>query len=86
MAGAFGLDNLPYGSIRRAPSAPPRLCVALGENAVEVAPLAERLPDIPRELIDAPNLDPLLRSDPQTWSVLREGLREALGDGPPPRA
>ena len=86
MAGAFGLDNLPYGSIRRAPSAPARLCVALGENAVELAPLAERLPDVPRELLDAPNLDPLLRSEPQTWSALRDGLREALADGPPPQA
>jgi fumarylacetoacetase len=86
MVDAFGLENLPYGSIRRAPSTPPRLCVALGENAVELALLAERLPGVPRGLIDAPNLDPLLTSDPETWSALREGLREALADGPPPQA
>jgi fumarylacetoacetase len=72
--------------VRRAPGAPRRLCVALGGNAIELAALAERLPDVPRELLDTPNLDQLLASGHQTWAGLRTNLREALADGPPPEA
>ncbi len=86
MADQFTIDNLPYASLRRAPSAPPRLCVALGASAVELASLADRMPDVPRELIEAPNLDPLLKSDRATWSGVRAAIRDALKDGPPPEA
>jgi fumarylacetoacetase len=86
MADGFTLANLPYGSIRRTPSAPPKLCVALDGNAVELAGLAHLLPHVPRELIEASNLDPLLASDHTTWSALRSALQVALRDGPPPEA
>lgn len=83
----FPLENLPYGSMRRAPDAPARLCVALGEDAVELASLAERLDTVvPRELLDAPNLDRLLSADPGTWTRLRAGLTDVLRDEPPPAA
>ncbi len=45
--------------------------------------LADRLPDIPRELIDAPNLDRLLQTDAGTWSRLRAALTETLRADPP---
>jgi fumarylacetoacetase len=83
---SFPLENLPYGSIRRSPDAPPRLCVALDEDAIELASLADRLEGIPRELIDAPNLDPLVRAEPATWTRLRWALTEALREGAPERA
>jgi fumarylacetoacetase len=86
MADGFTLANLPYGSMRRAPSAPPKLCLALDGNAVELAGLAHLLPDVQRELVEAPNLDPLLASDHATWSALRSALQDALRDGPPPEA
>jgi fumarylacetoacetase len=58
--------------------------VALADVAIELAPLADRLDGIPRELIDTPNLDRLLAADPPTWDRLREGVAEALGSEPPP--
>jgi len=82
----FSLENLPYGSVRRKSGAPPRLCVALGSNAVELAALADRLPGVPRELVDAPNLDRLLATDASTWSSLRAALQAALADGAPHEA
>jgi fumarylacetoacetase len=87
MADGFTLANLPYGSIRRAPAAEARLCVALGTEAIELAPLAKRLDGIPPELIDAPNLDRLLAADAIVWAELREALQRTLAaDGPPPEA
>jgi fumarylacetoacetase len=82
----FPLENLPYGSIRRAPGAPPRLCVALHDEAIELAALAERLEGVPRELLDAPNLDRLLAADAGTWAQLRATLTDALRDPAPPEA
>jgi fumarylacetoacetase len=72
--------------MRRGPGAPPRLCVALDGDAVELAWLADRLLDVSRELVDAPNLDRLLAADHQTWTQLRAGLQNALAEGPPPDA
>jgi fumarylacetoacetase len=83
---SFPLENLPYGSVRRAPGALPRLCVALNEDAIELASLADRLDGIPRELIDAPNLDRLLRAEPSTWTRLRSALTDALREGAPAAA
>ena len=82
----FTLANLPYGSVRRAPDAPARLCVALDGCAVELGSIADRLGAVDRELIDAPNLDRLLACDRDVWAVLRGALTEALADGPPPGA
>jgi fumarylacetoacetase len=81
--GGFTLANLPYGSVRRTPEAPARLCVALDDSAVELAPLAERMVGVPRELIDAPNLDRLLGETASTWAGVRAALARALADGPP---
>ena len=79
----FTLANLPYGSVRRGPSGPARLCVALGGCAVELGAVA--LPDIPRELIDAPNLDRLLACGPDVWAGVRAAVAEALAEGVPAR-
>src|SRR5256714_3257474 len=79
----FTFHNLPYGSIKRSAQARPRLCVALGSDAVELAPLADRLEGVPRELIDAPNLDRLLEADAPVWWRLRSALTAALSGGAP---
>ncbi len=78
----FTLANLPYGSVKRATDAPPRLCVALGGNAVELGALADRLPGVAGELVDAPNLDRLLAAEAPAWAQLREALAGALAEGP----
>ncbi len=82
----FTLANLPYGSARRSPDAPARLCVALEGCAVELGSIADRLGAVDRELIDAPNLDRLLACDSGVWVRVREALLEALAAGPPPDA
>ncbi len=82
----FTLANLPYGSVRRAPDAPARLCVALDGCAVELGSIADRLGGVDRELIDTPNLDRLLACDSGVWARVREALLEALAAGPPPDA
>ena len=84
--GRFTLADLPYGSVRRAPDAPARLCVALGNCAVELGSIADRLGVVDRQLIDAPNLDRLLAADAGVWASVRALLGEALADGPPPEA
>jgi fumarylacetoacetase len=85
-AGRFTVANLPYGSVKRAANAPPRLCVALGGSAVELARLADRLPGVAPELIDAPNLDRLLGQQAAVWARLRAALVNALADGAPAEA
>jgi fumarylacetoacetase len=82
----FTAANLPYGSVRRAAEAAPRLCVALGEDAIELGILAGRLTGFPTELIDAPNLDRLLAADRATWTALHQALTEMLAAAPPPEA
>ncbi len=85
-ADRFTLANLPYGSVRRGPGQPPRLCVAFGAHAVELSALADRL-DVAAELVDAPNLDRLLGAEPSVWGALRDGLQALLGRrGVPPGA
>jgi fumarylacetoacetase len=86
MAAGFTLANLPYGSLRRGPGEPARLCVALGDQAVELGPLAERLSAVPKALIDAPNLDSLLAAEAAAWAELREELQQTLAEGAPPEA
>ncbi|MCW3049765.1 MAG: fahA [Solirubrobacterales bacterium] len=85
MPDGFGLSNLPYGAIRRDRASPPRLCVRLHEEAIEVAAIAGDL-DVDRALVDAPNLDRLLSAPPATWAVLREALRARLADEVPAHA
>ena len=84
MADGFGLDNLPYGSVRREPGAPPVLCTRLGDDAVELGALTGL--DADPAILAAPNLDGLLAAPRPTWTRVRESLREALRDGVPEAA
>jgi fumarylacetoacetase len=85
MPDGFGLSNLPYGSIRRDRASPPRLCVRLHDEAIELAAIAGDL-DVDRALVDAPNLDRLLAASPATWAALREALQARLADELPEQA
>jgi fumarylacetoacetase len=86
MTDGFTLANLPYGSFRAGPGQPPKLCVRLGDDAVTLGALSERLPGIAPALLDAPNLDRLLRVDSVVWSELRAALQDALSGGAPREA
>jgi len=86
MTDGFTLANLPYGSFRRGSDGPAKLCVRLGDDAIELGALSARLPGIAPTLIDAPNLDRLLEADAAVWSELRAGLQDVLSDGAPPEA
>ena len=85
MPDGYGLENLPYGSVRRAPDAPPALCVRLGDDAVDLGALASEL-DVDPSLVAAPNLDALLASPPDAWRSVREALRQRLAQELPPQA
>jgi fumarylacetoacetase len=85
MHDGFGLSNLPYGSIRRDRASPPRLCVRLHDEAIELAAIAGDL-DVDRALVDAPNLDRLLGAAPTAWTVLHEALRARLAEEVPAHA
>jgi fumarylacetoacetase len=86
----FGVEHLPYGVIRR-PDADPRPAVRIGDQALELAPLAEAgLLDAAesetgaasdRTLADAlarPSLNGLLQLGAGAWSALRSRLAELL--------
>jgi fumarylacetoacetase len=85
MPDGFGLSNLPYGSIRRDAASPPRLCVRLHDEAIELAALAGDL-GVDAALADAPNLDRLLAAPPSSWADLREALRARLAEDVPRNA
>jgi fumarylacetoacetase len=84
MCEGFGISNLPYGSVQRDALSEPRLCVRLNDDAIELA----RLPDlgVAPELVDAPNLDRLLRADPGCWPSVRRGLQRCVAGGVPEAA
>ncbi|HEX8101684.1 MAG TPA: fumarylacetoacetase [Solirubrobacteraceae bacterium] len=84
MSGGFGLENLPYGSVRREPGAAPVLCTRLGDDAIELGALPGL--DADPAIVRAPNLDPLLAGDRATWTRVRESLRAALENGVPDAA
>ena len=85
MADGFGLANLPFGSVRRDPGAPPVLCVRLGDDAVELGALDGDLGADPA-ILRAPNLDRLLAEPRATWRAVREALGSRLAGGVPDAA
>jgi fumarylacetoacetase len=78
---SFTPTNLPYGSFRPSAAEPPRLGVALGDGVVDVGALA--LDGVPRDLVAAPNLDPLLAAGPAAWAAVRAALLDAVAAGVP---
>ncbi len=70
----FGLDNLPYGIVRRA-GEPPRPAVRIGDFAVE---LRHALGGEP--FTQATDLNALLALGPAAWADIRRRLRSLLTD------
>ncbi|AOS60958.1 fumarylacetoacetate hydrolase family protein [Actinoalloteichus hymeniacidonis] len=70
----FGPQTLPYGRILAEDGG--TLAVRVGDHALPLRPLAAALGPRLGPLTETDTLDPLLASDAQHWSELRERLRE----------
>ena len=69
----FGLENLPYGIVRRAGEAP-RPAVRIGDYALELAHVLDG------EAFSAPDLNAFLALGPHAWADARRRLRALLTD------
>jgi fumarylacetoacetase len=82
--GHFPLQNLPYGVMRPAAGAAPRVAVAIGERAVDLAVLDEAGLlsglGLPARTFAAPCLNPLMALGRPTWRALRQRLTRLLSD------
>lgn len=80
MHDGFGLENLPYGVIRR-PGGEPRAAVRLGDDALDLAAVAGAgLLDVPAGTFDGPTLNPFLALGRPTWTAVRARLTELLSN------
>ena len=76
----FPLNNLPHGVFSRGDDGP-RLCIAIGDFALDIAPLAEagRLPFA--EVLRAPRWNAFMALGPTAWDLLRSNLTDVLREG-----
>lgn len=77
----FPLQNLPYGVFRSGENLTPRLGVAIGDQILNLAALAELdlLPAAARTACRQPVLNALLAAGPAVWTALRARLSDLLG-------
>jgi fumarylacetoacetase len=86
VAGAVGslydVDNLPYGVVTRraSPEEPGRIGARIGEQVVDLAPLADADGLGIAHVLEAPSLNPLLALGRPAWSSLRRWLTDLLTD------
>jgi len=74
-ASGFGLENLPYGIVRRA-GEPPRPAVRIGDYALELRHVLDGEPPFTQ----APDLNAFLALGPLAWGDVRRRLRGLLTD------
>lgn len=80
----FPLNNLPYGMFSVA-GAERRLGVAIGDQILDVAQVAEALP-VPASLLeDKRGWNGVMEAGPKLWTELRECLTRLLAEGATPR-
>jgi fumarylacetoacetase len=72
-ASGFGLENLPYGIVRR-PGEAPRPAVRIGDFALELVHLLDG------DAFAAPTLNPFLALGPHAWADARRRIRALLTD------
>ncbi len=81
----FPLNNLPYGVFSLG-SGPCRLGVAIGDQILDVAKIADLLPVEPSLLEDARGWNAVMEQTPQVWAALRAALSNTLAEGADERA
>jgi fumarylacetoacetase len=74
----FGLAGLPFGIFSVPPAGDPRAGVAIGDQVLDVAAVADDLRLPLRELFDGPVLNRFLAAGPAAWREARERLTEWL--------
>ena len=80
----FPLNNLPYGVMSRGDADEPVCCVAIGDQALDLAALeaaglfAGILPD---PVFDLPFLNEFMECGPDAWAALRARLTDLLAEG-----
>lgn len=84
----FPLQNLPYGVFTGGQNHTPQIGVAIGDQILSLARLAERelLPAAIRTACRQPTLNSLLAAGPAVWTALRTRLSELLGADTSPAA
>jgi fumarylacetoacetase len=75
----FGVDNLPYGVFSHEDE-PPRVGVRIGEQVLDVAPVAAGQMLEVAHLFEEPSLNPLMAAGPATWASVRRWLIDLLTD------
>ena len=80
----FGLENLPYGVVRRG-DGPPRPAIRIGDYALVLAEVADAglldLPGLTRGAFAGPTLNPFIELGAEVWSATRRRLVELLASG-----
>ncbi|MGZ4196606.1 MAG: fumarylacetoacetase [Solirubrobacteraceae bacterium] len=77
----FGIENLPYGVVRRA-GKQARVVVRIGSHALDLAAVAEAgLLELEPEVFAQPDLNALLELGPDAWARTRARLTELLSAG-----
>jgi len=81
----FPIQNLPYGAFRRrSATGGPRIGVAIGDQILDIAAVADLLDAAAGHAAAAcavPHLNDLMKLGPKFWEVLRSGLSELLSTG-----
>jgi fumarylacetoacetase len=74
----FGLASLPYGMFSVAPAGEPRAGVAIGDQVLDLAAVADELRLPLREAFTGPVLNRFLAAGPAAWREARERITEWL--------
>jgi fumarylacetoacetase len=73
----YGIDNLPFGVFSTAEEAP-RVGVRVGDQVIDLAPVAATEALDGAELVAQPTLNPFMAQGRATWSAMRSWLVELL--------
>ncbi len=80
----FGIENIPYGVVRRGGGAP-LTAIRIGAFALDLAAVADAglltVPGLDPNVFSAPTLNAFLALGPRAWSAARARLRELLSSG-----
>jgi fumarylacetoacetase len=87
----FPIQNLPFGAFTNGQNLCARLCVAIGDQVLDLEAAATRallgdVDDSTYEVCKEPCLNPLMGLGPARWSALRRALFHLLGADSPHRA
>jgi fumarylacetoacetase len=73
----FGVDNLPYG-VFSTPDEEPRIGVAIGDQVLDLAPVAANEGLDGAQVFEAPSLNPFMALGRPAWHAVRQWLTELV--------